>query len=209
MARFLITQSLLRSWLYVYECYPGCEEDAMASFLRTLKKEPDDLTEDQQQNIQNGIDFENAVYAEALGAVREPHPKWEHGIQYVANFVKGAQFQVKAQRNLSVCGMDFLVYGILDGLKAGTIFDVKFKNKSFGSLDLAGEFFESPQHPLYFYLVPEAREFMYLVSDGADLYVERYTPDESPTAESLISEFVEFLKSSNLLETYAQYWKTL
>ena len=207
--RYLITQSLLQSWLYVHSCYPGCEEDAMASFLAKLRKEPEDLSDEKKQNIQNGIDFEAAVYAEARCLNRVPHPKWEKGIQICADFVKGAQFQVRVQRELSVCGMTFLVYGILDALKAGTITDIKFKNKSFGSLDLAGEYFDSPQHPLYFYMVPEAREFQYLVSDGTDIYIEKYTPEECIPAESLVSEFIAFLTASHLLSTYKEYWKTL
>lgn len=181
----------------------------MSSFLTKLRREEEELTDEKKQNIQNGIDFEAAVYAEALGAKREPHPKWERGIKEIAGLVAGAQYQVKAQRDISVKGMNFLVYGILDGLRAGTIFDVKFKNKSFGSLDLAGDYFDSPQHPLYFYIVPEAHEFLYLVSDGNDLYIERYTPEETVSAESLISEFIDFLSSTNLLSTYKEYWKTL
>lgn len=203
MARFFITQSLLSAWNYVHTCYEGCEEDAMASFLSTLHREETEQTE----AMLNGIEFENAVYAEASGQVRPPHPKWECGITTIASLMKGAQFQVRVQREIQVAGMTFLVYGILDGLRAGTIFDVKFKNKSFGSLDLAGGYFDSPQHPFYFYMVPEAHEFLYLVSDGNDLYIERYTPEESVKAESLILEFLQFLEASNLLDVYKAHWQ--
>ena len=209
MSRYVITQSLLSSWLYVHNCYPGCEEDAMAAFLNALRKEPEDISEDQLQNIQNGIAFESAVYATALGRNRNEFPKWERGIREVASFIKDAQFQVKLSRQLQLGNMTFLVTGVLDGLRAGTIFDVKFKNKSFGSLDLAGNYFGSPQHSTYFYLVPEAREFLYLVSDGIDLYIERYTPEETVKLESLISEFMAFLKASNLMDVYLEYWKAL
>lgn len=203
MARYLITQSLLSAWNYVHSCYEGCEEDAMAAFLSTLRREETEQTE----AMLNGIEFENAVYAEASGQLRPPHPKWEYGITTVAELMKGAQFQVRVQREIEVAGMTFLVYGILDGLRAGTIFDVKFKSKSFGSLDLAGDYFDSPQHPFYFYMVPEAREFLYLVSDGNDLYIERYTPEESVTAESLILEFLQFLEAANLLDVYKAHWQ--
>jgi len=202
MAKYLITQSLLSAWNYVHSCYEGCEEDAMASFLSTLRREPTETTE----AMQNGIDFENAVYAEASGQLRPPHEKWERGICEVAAFLKGAQFQVRVQREIQIGGMTFLVYGVLDALCAGTISDVKFKNKSFGSLDLAGEYFDSPQHPFYFYLVPEARLFRYLVSDGTDLYIEQYTREETPDAGELIAEFVEFLNVTGLMETYKTYW---
>lgn len=200
--RYLITQSLLGAWNYVHSCYEGCEEDAMASFLSALRREPSEITE----AMQNGIDFENEVYAQASGQLRPPHPKWEHGIMQVASLLTGAQFQVRVQRELEIDNMTFLVYGVLDALQAGTIYDVKFKNKSFGSIDLAGEYFDSPQHPFYFYLVPEALRFRYLVSDGQDLYIEEYRPEDTADAEDLIREFVAFLKAMDLLDTYKQFW---
>lgn len=200
--RYLITQSLLGAWNYVHSCYEGCEEDAMASFLSALRREPSEITE----AMQNGIDFENEVYAQASGQLRPPHPKWEHGIMQVASLLTGAQFQVRVQRELEIDNMTFLVYGVLDALQAGTIYDVKFKNKSFGSIDLAGEYFDSPQHPFYFYLVPEALRFRYLVSDGQDLYIEEYRPEDTADAEDLIREFVAFLKATDLLDTYKQFW---
>lgn len=202
MARYLITQSLLSSWNYAHNCWEGCEEDAMASFLATLRREPAEVTE----AMQDGIELENAVYAEASGLLRPLHPKWERGICEVAAFLKGAQFQVRVQREIQIAGMTFLVYGVLDALQAGIISDVKFKSKSFGSLDLAGEYFDSPQHPFYFFMVPEARLFRYLVSDGTDLYIEQYTPDETPDAGELIAEFVDFLNVTGHMETYKKYW---
>lgn len=200
--RYLITQSLLSAWNYVHSCYEGCEEDAMASFLSTLRREPSEVTE----AMQNGIEFEDEVYAQASGQLRPPHPKWERGICEVAALLTGAQFQVRVQREIVIDGMTFLVYGVLDALQAGTIYDVKFKNKSFGSVDLAGEFFDSPQHPFYFYLVPEALKFRYLVSDGQDLYIDEYRPDETKDAGELIREFVAFLKAADLMDTYKQFW---
>lgn len=200
--RYLITQSLLGAWNYVHSCYDGCEEDAMASFLSALRREPSEITD----AMQNGIEFENEVYAQASDRLRPTHPKWEHGICQVAALLTGAQFQVRVQRELEIDGITFLVYGVLDALQAGTIYDVKFKNKSFGSIDLAGEYFDSPQHPFYFFLVPEALRFRYLVSDGQDLYIEEYRPEDSAKAEDLIREFIAFLKASNLLDTYKQFW---
>ena len=107
--RYLITQSLLSAWNYVHSCYEGCEEDAMASFLSALRKEPSEVSE----AMQNGIEFENEVYAQASGQLRPPHPKWEHGICQVASLLTGAQFQVRVQREIDIDGMTFLVYGVL------------------------------------------------------------------------------------------------
>lgn len=207
MARYLITQSLLSSWLYIYDCFDGYEDSAMDAFLHTLRREPEELDDEQRQRIQNGIEFENEVYSQAAGECRAPHPKWESGICEIADLLKGAQFQVKVYREIEVAGITFLVYGILDALREAVISDVKFKNKSFGSLDLAGDYLNSPQHPLYFYLVPEARLFRYLVSDGQDVYIEQYEPGDCPSAAELILQFVQFLTANNLLDTYLQNWQ--
>ena len=68
MARYLITQSLLSAWLYTFNCFEGCEEDAMADFLSALDREKKEPT----QAMQNGIEFENAVYQQSHGIPREP-----------------------------------------------------------------------------------------------------------------------------------------
>ena len=204
MDRYLITQSLLSSWQYMFDCYESCSESAREDFISTLKREKGETT----QAMLDGIAFENAVYAKASGA-EVPSCAWDAGIEQVAKELTGAQFQVKVQREITVCGMTFLCYGILDALKAGVISDVKYKTKSFGSLDLAGDYLDSPQHPMYFYLVPEAYKFQYLVSDGTDLYKETYTPDETRSIADIIASFVESIKSMGLLDTYKEHWLAL
>ena len=202
MERYLITQTLLSSWAYVFNCRDECAEDAMADFLRTLNREKTEATE----AMLDGIAFENEVYKAASGIARQPHEKWERGIQAVATALRGAQTQVKAQRDMDAHGMKFLVYGILDGLRAGVIFDVKKKSKSFGSLDLAGDYLDSAQHPAYFYIVPEAYEFRYLVSDGQDLYVETYRPEECRPFPDIVDEFIPSIESLGLLPLYKEKW---
>ena len=203
--RYLITQSLLGSWGYLFSCMEEYQDKAYEDFLITLRREKKETTPE----MQNGIDFENEVYLAAADAPRKPHPKWEQGITAVATVIKGAQVQVKAQRELTVAGMDFLVYGILDALKAGSIFDVKFLNKSFGSAELAGKYLESPQHHAYFYLIPEAVDFTYLVSDGQDLYTERYTPDMCKPFPDIVAQFVTSITSMDLLDVYKEHWQAL
>ena len=202
MERYLITQTLLSSWAYVFNCRDECAEDAMADFLRTWNREKTEATE----AMLDGIAFENEVYKAASGIARQPHEKWERGIQAVATALRGAQTQVKAQRDMDAHGMKFLVYGILDGLRAGVIFDVKKKSKSFGSLDLAGDYLDSAQHPAYFYIVPEAYEFRYLVSDGQDLYVETYRPEECRPFPDIVDEFITSIEALGLLPLYKEKW---
>lgn len=229
MPRYEITKSLIESWYYVHDCWEGCEEDAMNAFMATLRGEKEELTEEQRQNIQNGFDFEKLVtdiangrfipefetdgtfntssYGDGEVMGYNKYPKWYRAANEFAQLVKGAQFQVRIHKPITVRGIDFEIHGVLDALKEGTIFDFKFKNKSFGSLDLAGSYLDSAQHPFYFYLVPEARKFLYLVSDGTDIYIEQYTPEETRTAEDVISEFIDFLETANLMDIYKANWQ--
>lgn len=232
MPRYKITQSLISAWNYVHNCWEGQEDAAMESFLTALRGEKEELTPEQMQNIQNGHDFEKLIERIATGRfipklewerdkngnlIIEPnsgepmqhtvYPKTYRAAYELAQLVKGAQFQVRVQKPITVNGMEFEIVGVLDALREGTIFDFKFKNKSFGSLDLAGNYLDSAQHPFYFYLVPEAHDFLYLVSDGNDIYIERYTPDETRSAAEIISEFVSFLTASNLMDEYKAHWQ--
>lgn len=202
MDRYLITQSLLSSWGYMFNCYEDGQEAARASFLQTLNREPVEQTD----AMRNGIEFEREVYRAAAGIRRKPHSKWENGIQAVATVIKGAPVQVRVQRDIEICGINFLLYGILDAIKAGTIYDVKFVNKGFGSQDLAGKYFDSPQHPAYLYALPEAFRFEYLVSDGNDLYREVYDRTNTRPIGEIISEFIQSVCSMGLLELYTEKW---
>ncbi len=205
MEKYLITQSLLSAWGYMFDCHEGAEEDAEIDFLLALDRQKKEPT----QAMLNGIAFEDEVYAQAHGLPRESHEKWEPGIRKVAAIIGNAPVQVKAMREIEVCGMTFLVYGILDALQAGVIYDVKFRNKSLGSEDIYGKYLNSPQHPAYFYLVPEATEFRYLVSDGEELYQEVYTSENTRFIGEIIAEFISSLESMGLLERYKQHWVAL
>ena len=208
MERYLITQSLLSSWLYTFNCPEGYEEDAREEYLNALNRIPKEPNE----AIQNGIMFEQECYREASGNRKEKNLdayQWEPGIKAVADIIRGAPVQVKASRELECCGMTFLIYGILDALKAGTIYDVKFLNKSMGGAELAGKYLESPQHPAYFYIVPEATEFKYLVSDGKDLYIETYERSQVPHIRSYAEMFIGSLKTDGLLDLYKEKWLAL
>ncbi len=206
MSRYLITQSLIASWAYMFDCRKESEKNAEQEFLQVLRREARETTEARQ----NGIYFENAVYAEAAGVSPKPECQWENGVKAVANIIRGAQMQVRLSRPLTLDGMKFLVYGILDALKAGVIYDVKFQNKKFSISENDpgeyGKFLNSPQHPFYFFLVPEALEFKYLLSDGEDLYIETYQRDQTRSAEAVIAEFIHSIAGMGLLDAYKEKW---
>ena len=222
----LITQSLLSSWGYMFNCWEDGQEQAKEDFMRSLNREPIPANE----AMQAGIDFERLCYSIANGTFSpefvsdgtvnkssygdgelmgyNKYPKNYDGAKKVADIIRGGQIQVNLRRPITVDGTRFLIHGVLDVLKAGIIYDVKYKVKSFGSLDLAGSYLESPQHPAYLYLVPEAREFRYLVSDGTDLYTESYTRQDTPFIGDLIAEFQTSIKAMGLFDLYKEKWST-
>lgn len=199
---YLITQSLLSSWEYLFSCYEDKCDEAYESFVKTLKREPTEQTDAQRK----GTEFETEVYKVVRGEDRQPHPEWENGIKAVAELLNGCQVQVKEKAVLEVGENKFLLYGVLDALGAGVIKDVKFSTRSFGSTDLAGRYLESPQHPAYFRLVPEAYRFDYIVSDGEDVYVESYFRKNTPPIDGLINQFVVSIKDMGLWELYQKHW---
>ncbi len=195
--RYLMTHSLLGSWSYVYSCWEGKEDEAMADFERTLRRERSEPSE----AMLNGIEFEREVYKAAAGIERTEHKKWENGIQAVATVIKGAPVQVKLSRNIEVCGVNFLLYGVLDALKAGIIFDVKF-SKSYD----VGKYLDGTQHPTYLALVPEAYEFHYLVSNGDDVFTEVYRRKDVRPIEEIIPQFMTSIESMGFLPLYKEKW---
>jgi len=221
---YLITQSLISAWNYLFSCYEQAYDSAYESFMQTLNRVPTETTPE----MQNGIDFENLCYtlaqsdkepvllpngewAYTYGDVIEPIPNskdWYEGAKQIVPYLRNAQLQVKLSSEVTVNGIDLYVFGILDGLKEGVIYDVKFSNKSFHSADLAGKYLESPQHPTYFQLCPEAKKFIYLVSDGEDLYTEIYTPKITRPFTEIASEFLTSIENMGLLDTYKEKWQS-
>lgn len=143
MAAYLVTHSLLSSWLHLIRENPyedlTTEGDPLAEFMLVLRREPTPRTE----AMQNGIDFENLVTAIVNGH-DDPNNPWSWAAGQIAAIVNGGQLQFKARRKIQVRGMDVVLYGRLDALKAGTIYDIKF-SKGYER----GKFYSSTQHPTY------------------------------------------------------------
>lgn len=206
MSRYLVTHSLLASWLYAMKEDPYAdattERDPYKEFLDVLNRVPTPTTE----AMQNGIDFEELVTSIANGAEwqTDKENKWYDAAAKVAGIVRGGQFQYKAKKVVTVGGIEFLLYGRLDVLKAGTIYDIKF-TKNYDR----GKYFSSTQHPLYLKLIPEAREFTYLISNGTDVWTETYTPTETRSIFPVISDFTDWLVDHDLWKIYAEKWEAL
>ena len=200
MARYLMTHSLLSSWLYTMRENPyedaSNEKDPLEDFIRVLRREPTETTE----AMQKGIDFEDLVTDIVKGCGDESN-RWYAAASRVADIVRGGVLQFKARKDIKVHGLDIILYGRLDCLKAGEILDIKFS----GSYD-RGKYFDSTPHPTYFEIVPEAKSFTYLVSSGSDVWTERYYREESPSIIPTISDFLEWLDALGLTPLYKEKW---
>ena len=137
MGRYLMTHSLLSSWLYTMKGNPyedmTTERDPMAEFMLTLRREPTPTTE----AMQNGIDFEDLVTS-IINGRGDPNNQWCAAAEKVARRCAGGVLQYKVKKTIEVGGVSLLLYGRLDCLKAGEIIDIKF-TKSYDT----GKFFSS------------------------------------------------------------------
>ena len=203
MERFMVTHSLLSSWLYAISENPyedaTTECDSMAEFLTVLRREPTPTSEP----MQKGIDFEDLVTAILNGAGDQTN-EWYYQANRIAGIIRGGILQYSAKQQIRVGNRNVLLYGRLDALKAGVIYDIKYT----GHYE-AGKFFDSTQHPMYLRLVPEAREFTYLISNGKDFWKETYRRDETVDIDRIISDFYEWLNVQGLDELYRQHWQAL
>ena len=192
--KFLITQSLLGAWGWLYKT-----ENGYADFMKTLRREP----VPPNSAMLDGRQFENMVTAYCEGSPPKAGHKWEAGIRGVGDLVRGGAFQVKLSKNAVIDNVEVVLYGILDVLKCGTIWDIKF-SKTYH----AGKYLDSPQHPMYFALCPEAREFTYVISNGRDVCREGYFPADTPPIEEEIRRFMQFLDRYDLVDTYCENWRS-
>lgn len=202
MSRYLMTHSLLSSWLYCLKDNPyedaTNERDTYGEFLQVLKRAPSIPT----TAMQCGIDFEALVTAITKGG-GEPEHDWYEAAAKVADIISGAALQVRANKVLEVNGYTLVLHGRLDALKAGVVYDIKFtSSRNF----FIGNHIDSTQHPTYMELIPEARRFDYLISNGADVWTESYRREETPSIIPVISNFLNWLEARGLMELYKEKW---
>ena len=190
--KYHLTQSLLQTWQRVYSAEDGYEE-----LVSALKREAKPPTE----AMLDGIEFENCVNNVLNGAYLPEDHKWYQGIIKTAERLVGSQQQVNLKKDIIVNGVCFELNGVLDFLRAGVIYDTKFSKHYY-----LGKYRDSPQCPMYFYLVPEAREFQYLSCDGQFVYKETYRPEDTEPIEYKIKQFMAFLDSAKLADLYTKNW---
>lgn len=110
MARYLMTHSLLSSWLYAMKENPyedaSTERDPYAEFLQVLRREPTTTTE----AMQKGIDFENLV-TDIVNGAGDTNNRWYDAAQKVAGHVRGGVLQYKARRIITARDTELVLYG--------------------------------------------------------------------------------------------------
>lgn len=139
---FWMTQSLLSSWLYYMNAEDQYTERALDSLLSVLRRERREKT----RAMQEGIRFEKMVNDVVSGGMAEdwPNERWRQAVRRFAGLCSGGQAQVPVSGKLSAAGMDFVLYGVCDYVKAGRIYDIKKVTRY-----EYGKYAGSPQHPMY------------------------------------------------------------
>ena len=190
-----ITKSLLDSWLWSFK-----REDGWDDFLSVLHREKKPPT----KAMLDGTRFENVLNSVLNGETITADHEWYSVIAEMSKCLQGSQQQVTLFRDCEVNGQPFLLHGVLDYLLAGSIWDCKFTK----NYHLNKYFWEdTAQTAMYLALVPEARDFTYIISDGNYVYRERYPRDIVPSIEPTINNFMQFLKQHGMWEDYCEKWR--
>lgn len=195
----LVTPSLLNSWLYIWLSRDNvkesdndviCLEDkqdlamqkAYHEFLGTLRREQTPPNE----NMLRGIQYEDDCYK---------------GLTDASPIIKGGAFQIVGKKNVVVDSVPFLMYGRLDVLKNGIIYDIKRVTRY-----ATQKYLHSAQHGFYLDLFPNASQFTYLAFDGNKLHQETYYRWQYKPTEAILSDFIKWLRENNLWDVYASLW---
>lgn len=179
--RYLITPTLINSWLY----YMNSEEPDDASILATIRKVKFEAT----PAMEAGNKFEADVFAWVDGYRVELMDDYWACVEEVAAEVPGGVRQLKVSKEIEVDGQAYLLYGKVDHLAGPVASDVKFT----GSYEFP-KFKDTAQHPIYLECLDTVPVFRYLISDGRRVYEERYLRQECPPAAQLVRDMVGHLR---------------
>lgn len=191
--KFRLTQSLMSAYLWTFK-----KEDGYTEFVAALNREKKQPT----VAMLEGIRFENVLNSVLLGEHLPEDHEWKFPITEMAEELWGAQQQVTLFREINVDGVDFLIHGVLDYLRESHIWDCKFSKR----YEL-NKYLGSPQTAFYMYLVPEAFDMTYIISDGKYVYREKYPREIVDPIEPYIRNFMQFLDMHNLVNIYTEKWR--
>lgn len=198
---FKITHSLLGAWDYATGEY--ATDDSLEEFKHTLRREP----HKQSAAAAQGQEFEdNVTFYAKHGQFLQPTATYTRAeqlaIKTFGDKLRGAVPQIKTSKVIRIMEMDFKLVGVADFVKAGVIYDTKRVQRY-----EYGKYFKSTQHPMYFELFPEARQFTYLIFNGQDALEETYQRRDAEPIELAIRRFIRDMRSFGELDTYKKYWE--
>lgn len=196
MSALKITPSLINA--LDYAAGSDAAEGAMEDFRETLRRLPKPTTEAQQR----GILFETNVYGASVGRFSPDDSDAEQAAAWLGRRLRGAAYQVKGSRRFRVNGLDLLLSGVADFIRAGICYDIK----TTGRYEY-GKYFTNTQHPTYFALFDGLKRFDYLIFDGHQLYRETYRPGDFQPIETHIVRFLDTLDGLKLFDEYEANWR--
>ena len=211
--RYRITATLLNSWQWIWDCVDYVVETendelskedkiliaqgkAKSEFVNVLKRIPIPDNE----NMRLGREYENKV-CNGLDEVFSP-------------IVEGGAFQVTVTKEVDILGVPITLYGVLDVLKGGRIYDIKRIRKNYKY----PKYKTSHQHSMYLYLVPQSLDFTYLMCDDridskneeirAKAHnTEHYLRENTEDIITVCTQFIMWLKSNDLFDIFIENWK--
>jgi hypothetical protein len=182
---YLVTTTLLNSWSYQWKVSEEYEQSAWQDFVDLLNK----VRKPPNEAMQRGLQFEADCMAGLVPGISER--------------IRGGVYQYSASKETKVGSESVLLYGKIDVLKAGIIYDIKSTSK----YELQ-KYHDSVQHHMYLTMIPNALKFVYLINNGYDTYEETYRRHEIKPVEPLIDQFYRWLKEKNLWQIYTEKWQS-
>ena len=211
--RYRITTTLLNSWQYIWDC-----------INYVVETENDEISKEDKITIAQGkakADFVNYLNRipipdnENMKLGREYEDKvCSGGDDVFSPIVEGGAFQVTVTKDVDILGVPITLYGVLDVLKGGRIYDIKRIRKNYKY----PKYKTSHQHGMYLYLVPEALDFTYLMCDDridskneetrAKAHnTEHYVRENTEDIITVCTQFILWLKANNLFDIFIEKWK--
>lgn len=225
MSRYLMPLSLLNSWRRIYEPHEYSEGQSYRSFSHDLHEGRSRSYSDSIKLSSLGLTSGRILPKNIAWGLKAPVHKimdivWGREVwgEIERGIARGTAPQIAQEIQLykdkTIGGINFLLYGILDYLKEGIIYDIRSTERY-----EIGQFCESIEHPFYFELCPEAHMFEYIVADAwsysdgyntdteYEVFSEQYRrPENCSVLERTITEFMEFLEFHNLKRVYFEKW---
>lgn len=196
--KYLLTATLLNSFSWFFKLY---SQKKVNEFKNTLRKLPFPKNE----YMKAGIKFETDVMNYCHGKYLQDDDDYDWCVKEAGEIVKDGTWQVKGYCNIKVGDIEFLLYGIADVLKGPYIYDIKFVQKY-----KYGKYQNSVQHKIYFILFPAMTEFIYLISDGYQIYKESYGRNQADSLTSEIADFWSWLNQNpEYKKIFCEKWEAL